>query len=996
MDKLAAAGGKRIKNTPKRRALIAQLLFQLDQLSATNSHHEFEHICRHLAREAITPNILPATGPVTAGGDGGRDFETFSTFIRKVETRSSLFRGLGESKPLVFACSITDKSRIKEKIRADLAKICENGPPYIVYFFSNQNIPVARRLELQCECQDTYECRLEILDAQAIAEQFTIPALFWIAEEYLHVSSDLLPEPSVAPKSAYAEARQRWIDEDRMPHNFADFVSVKSGLRAAAFNSDYKVDLKRWLAVMEKMNVPDQSDALRRRVKYELCIATLRGLHDLRPREAMVHEYLADWAQWIRPAELRDTAVFLSYVSSAVLCREFEADPEVLHRYSSAVIGLVDAEIAAAERSPNRLANLLYTRASLASLPFLTGTKPQYDLDATILCWFKLLKVADQAPLFELESFVDGLIKLTPMLKGHPQFERLARRADDVLEKRSSGYVVAEKCRDRAMMLMEQGATLAGMSELHRVKDKWFNGDTLRPAVLAMLLISSAYRRLGLLWAGKYYALGAAFLIEHSGDDDLKPLFVSALHEVAVCCYDAGEWVSLSDLMPLILSAHYQFADDPDDWEEHERLQATIYHFFVARALSKALHGDAVSALLNAPLAATGMPDDLRKDLLIPLPELVRFETLGPDQIRDNVQNDLFGLPLCDTGPVRTYSWAALGIQWRVVCANKYEVICKVEQFVAILQIALADLSSRDLCLLPTKVSIAVELKTVNRPKLEMLPGNDASDMKVSLPTKNLASPADLEELQEETCAIALSVLINCSCLSDKDLDRTLENAFRDGLSSKLFIVRPYSEIFAQFFDSVDFIGRRGRPLTPRDADSYIIRSAPELGWLDTPGPGYTSEKAKVAINNRYERAAKPISRTLARLRKIPRFKMWVAHHRAKGRKDWWILLLLMNVVINYRARFAVSSTDVNALRKYIAEEIYVDEAGDTAEFPVEELFGEEVQRSEDILALSTAQVWKLTVRTRTPDIKAFERLIGRRYGQDSDDVEHVDPFADS
>jgi hypothetical protein len=71
-------------------------------------------------------------------------FETFTTFIRRVETRSSLFRGIGESKPLVFACSITDKSRIKAKVRDDLAKICERETPYLVYFFSNQNIPHRR------------------------------------------------------------------------------------------------------------------------------------------------------------------------------------------------------------------------------------------------------------------------------------------------------------------------------------------------------------------------------------------------------------------------------------------------------------------------------------------------------------------------------------------------------------------------------------------------------------------------------------------------------------------------------------------------------------------------------------------------------------------------------------------------------------------------------------------------------------------------------------
>lgn len=988
-----AADLKRIKSTPKRRALVAQLLFQLDQLSATNSHHEFEHICRHLARETITANILPATGPVTAGGDEGRDFETFTTFIRRVETRSSMFRGLGESKPLVFACSITDKSRIKAKVRDDLTKICANESPYIVYFFSNQNIPVASRLELQRECQETHGCRLEILDAQAIAEQFTAPAHFWIAEEYLHVPSDLLPDPTVAPSSAYAEARQRWFDEGRTPYNFADFVSVKFGLRAATFNPDYKGDLKRWIAVMEQFNVREQGEALLRRVKYELCVASLRGLHNLRSRETMVHDYLADWARWTRPAELRDTTVLLSYASSAVLHREFDADPEALHRYSTAIAALVDREIAAAESNPNRLADLLYTRSNLAALPFLAGTEPQYDLDAQIGFWFKLLKVADQAPLFELESFVDGLTKLTPMLNKHPQFDRLVRRADEVLEKRTSGFVVAEKCRDRAMTLLEQGNTLEGMSELHRVKVKWFTGDTLRPTVLAMLLLSNAYRKLGLLWASKYYALGAAILSERSGDDDLKPLFVAALHEVAVCCYEAGEWVSLSDLMPLILSVHYQFVNDPEDWEEHERLKATVYHFFIARALSKALNGDSVTALLNEPLSAASMPDDLRKDLLIPSSELARFETLGADQIRDEVQKEFFGLPLSDTGSIRTYAWAALGIQWRVTCTNDWDTICQVEQFVAVLQIALADLAKRDLCLLPTRVSIQAKLQEVKRPKFEVLPGNAASDMKVTLP-KAPATTNDLEELQQDACGIALAVLTQCSCLSDRDLFRTLENAFRDGLSSKVFIVRPYSELFAEFFDAATFTDRRANALGPANADSYVIRSAPELAWLDTPGPGYTPEKGRLAVKNRYERAVKPIAKTLERLRKIPRFREWVAQHRANGRKDWWILLVLMNAVLNYRAKFAVPPGDVQALREYFAKATYQDEPADAVEFPEEMLFSEEMKMAANSFILTTAQVWKLTLRTRTPDINAIEKFLSARYGQETDDVEHIDPFA--
>ncbi len=994
MSNATASGTKRVKSTPRRRALIAQLLFQLDQLSATNSHHEFEHICRHLARETITPNILPATGPVTAGGDEGRDFETFTTFIRRVETRSSLFRGIGESKPLVFACSITGKSRIKAKVRDDLAKICTREAPYLVYFFSNQSIPVAARLELARECVDTYGCRLEILDAQAIAEQFTDPTLFWIAEEYLHIPSELLPEPQVAPKSAYADTRRRWLEETQTPYTFADFVSVKYGLRAATFEPEYKADLTRWLAVMEQLITPEQRESLVRRAQYEICVATLRGLHDLRPRVPMVHEYLANWARWTGPAELRDSALLLSYASSAVLLREFDADPAVLHAYSTEIVAFVDGEIAAATNHPNRLANLLYTRSSLASLPFLAGVEPQCDFNAQIRFWFRLLKVADEAPLFELESFVDGLTSLTPILSKHPQFDRLVRRADEVLEKRTSGFVVAEKCRDRAMALIEQGDILSGMSELHRVKVKWFTGDTLRPTVLAMLLLSGAYRRLGLLWAAKYYAFGAAFLVDRSDDDDLRPFFVAALHEAATCSYEAGEWLSFSELMPLILSSHYEFLNDPDNWEEHERLQETVYHFFVARALSKALNGDSATALMNAPLVAVSMPEDLAKELLIPSTKWTRFETFSATQLRDEMQREFFGVPLSDSGTTRAYDWAALGIQWRVTCSNSYDTICLVEQFVAILQIALADLAQRDLCLLPTSVSIQVELKAIRRASFEMLPGNDASSMMVTLPNMNAVSQAELEEMQQDVSSIALAVLTQCSCLSDKDLFRRLDSAFRDGLTSKVFIVRPYSELFAQFVDPAEYDRRRAASLMPPDANAYVIRSAPELAWLDTPGPGYTPEKAQIALRNRYERGARPIAITLARLRGNPRFQEWVAQHRADGRKDWWILLVLMNTILNYRARLEVAPNDVQELQRYMSKALNEEESADAVEFPVGTLFSEEAKMSATTFMLTTAKVWNLTVRSHTPDVKAIEKLLRMRYGQATDDVEHVDPFS--
>ena len=72
----------------------AQVRFALSQLPAQNAHHVFEHICRQLTQQFICSNVLPATGPVSAGGDQGRDIETFRTYLREELGPHGAFLGL--------------------------------------------------------------------------------------------------------------------------------------------------------------------------------------------------------------------------------------------------------------------------------------------------------------------------------------------------------------------------------------------------------------------------------------------------------------------------------------------------------------------------------------------------------------------------------------------------------------------------------------------------------------------------------------------------------------------------------------------------------------------------------------------------------------------------------------------------------------------------------------------------------------------------------------
>lgn len=124
----------------------AQLRFHLSELGSRDAHHEFEHLARHLARARIYSNILPATGPVSAGGDGGRDFETFRTGIALPVAGSLFSAHLSRDRAVAFACSL--EKRIERKIRGDVEKIVATGKVDEIIYFCEANLAIAKRREL--------------------------------------------------------------------------------------------------------------------------------------------------------------------------------------------------------------------------------------------------------------------------------------------------------------------------------------------------------------------------------------------------------------------------------------------------------------------------------------------------------------------------------------------------------------------------------------------------------------------------------------------------------------------------------------------------------------------------------------------------------------------------------------------------------------------------------------------------------------------------------
>jgi hypothetical protein len=166
---------------PTTAQLISVIRFHLHELKARNAHHDFEHLCRHLTRLRVYSNVLPATGPVGAGGDAGRDFETFSTFAVPLPGSEAAFFGRSSGRRKVaFGCSLQKK--IETKIASDVASIMRGGAVDEIVYFCEQDLAVSRRHRLQNRANAQKGVALQIFDGQAIAELLSDPDTFWIAK----------------------------------------------------------------------------------------------------------------------------------------------------------------------------------------------------------------------------------------------------------------------------------------------------------------------------------------------------------------------------------------------------------------------------------------------------------------------------------------------------------------------------------------------------------------------------------------------------------------------------------------------------------------------------------------------------------------------------------------------------------------------------------------------------------------------------------------------
>jgi len=969
--------------------VIEQIRFGLEQLSVRNGMYEFEHLCRHYARNRICSNILPSSGPVSVGGDQGRDFESFRTYLRQSPISNSSFIGLVSEGPIAFACTLTKKDNISQKIKSDIKTIMSSGTPVIdIHYFCTCDIPVTLRHKLKNWTSDNYRTNLEIHDGQALSELLSDRDIFWIAEEFLKIPADIYPPaPRDSEKEWYEKHSDEWKNSQHPPINFSDFFQIKDAIRYATSSTQAKQDIPFWINCLNTLISSTPYESLKRKATYEIVVASLKGLGSLIGYEQKLREYFSNIPNLAEASELEDVAVLLGYCIGAHMRNAVELTIDELIERKSNIISKIQTELQKTEM-PGRRCYLLEVKGFLNLIP---GPRQEDlpDLAAAIKCWLELASIAHKAHSYPLERFADRLTQLIEIMEDYislidyPDFRKLTHQVDKLLSRRHGGFVAAEKCRDRSMAYYKKGKIIPAIKELHVAKINWFADETLRGSLLATLFTSKCYFDLGLIFASKYYSLAAAYISLNSSKDEVKYLASRALISAAECDYILGAFHGFFDLTDIGMRVHSAFSRDTDPNDPESEINRTLYHSSTIYAFAKCLAPNLLEFISKRIGTWKGL-EDYFKELI---PEAERTWCMkDPSEVWSNIKEQMLGKPFSDFGRERSIMFQALGIVWNLKFNNNYILTSLAEEFIAILQILLADLADVDLYLIPTTIDVKIKLGTDDDVGIVAIPSNVKSSWRLTLTDTETEKASEMMSF-----SLATWLLMQVSLLSEDKFKKQIESSFKSGLMDKVFFGQRYKKLYRELINKEDFksVERKTKPNFKKDISFYPVIHH-QMKWHGGPGPGYSKESSKEAIKNRYERSILPIKYTIKHLSKDPNFKNTVLLLRKEGWLDWHILLAVALAAVNYRARNELGpNAPSEKYQTRFFELMNQPENEDSEPIPIVEFSKKRLHFQLHSSMLSTLKSLGFEIHQQTPDFNAISIFLGKRYNYWTDDIDH-------
>jgi hypothetical protein len=958
--------------------------FQLEQMSAKNEHHLFEELAFELARLTVSRRLVPATGPVQAGGDQGRDFESYRSYLANSPIAASVGAGLDNDDVIVFGCTLN--KQLEGKIKGDIKTMCSSEPkPDAIYYYAAPDLVVAKRHELQAWSRKQHDAKLEVFDGQAIANLLAEPEHFWIAEQFLAVPAEMYPP--IEGTGEYGGLKERWFDGSREIANQADFLEVKRGLRKATFKTELKPDLGKWLALMEGV-ARSQEGPIQRRALYEIAVGQLRGRGKLDPAEWAIEQFFESFVKESDPAanEVEDATLLGSYAVSSFRQGDFAGPVEKALAWANHARTAIDQSLAGDLPDGSRF-RLLLVRGHLDFDDVAAAKTEDERAEKMLGYWEHAMDIADTSPFADAEAVAGLLETVLPAVGDHPRFRALADRVDALIAERGGKAAGADQGRKRALKYLDAGQLKLAIDQLQRVKEGWFAAETMRGSVLAMLQLAEAYLELNLPLAARYYGAAAIYSIGNSAGDELRALMSSAAFLFANTYLLNGEGLSYLAAAGRAAEIHVNFSADPEELEEQPGFSAAIVQTSQMRAMIAAVapefltHADAIlDGWLIDPAYGRAIKE-MSGEKPWSVMSLAEIEAMLAKQSGQGLFSDV--------GNHLRFQWHALGIDWSIETDAKFRI--EAERIGAALQIALVDLSDEDLLIIPGDVHIRIEVAGTARSSMHQQPDNGVLRFVITLPTTGESS-----DEAARTMAMVSTMIFQATAMPFADYRTVLEAKMERGLTARAFWVQPAGRLLGD----VRSLLLASFPDLTGDAQPSLAVPPPlahtELAWPDGPAPGYSAEKASIALNNRYSRTRSLAETVVPQLMANPASWNALEEQHRLGLPDWQLINAIFNFTLNASMEEELGgpllggTPDPSGVMQRAIKRM---EAGDMPSIDPAKFDAAFLKFQMDLNVMATLKSWGLELHRQTPDGAAIRRFLNARYNNSTDDIPHEDHF---
>jgi hypothetical protein len=958
-------------HTPEEAAKV--IAWALSELSSDNAHHDFEHLCRHIARRRIASNIIPATGPVSSGGDAGADFETVPVYSGS--GKSDYWR-LAVTEKIIFACSL--EKNLKKKLAADLTAASRFPEPVErLYFFYNRPIAVALRNKFKTEALSKYGIRLEIVDSKAIAEFLADRELLWIAERYLSLPIDLrMPEDSSAP-SWYRSL----LDDQEIPQSMSSdtFYQLKSAIRHATAVPECHSDIPKLVEHLRRFRSHPRKTIVRKAF-YEEFVAMLRGLNAAEGYESQILDYLADVDQLAEPDELEDLSTILGYASGATERGILAIDPKEFEIVHEKLLARIDTHL---PKTPSFIrCALLFIRGFVELKDWYihpSGEKSTETFKASVrksvTTWTILLKEAAKVQIFPIERLSNTVDFLFTHFNTK-WFSDFVNKLDALIAERVGAERTAETLANRGSALLEDEQHFRALDVFHQAFGFAQSARSQSTAVTIGLQLAELYHFLGLHHAAKYYALASAFASLSLSDDELKQY--AAVGLAVACQADYANGASLSFFLTyhsFVASALEFKIAGTDKFKEEKWGTVDYYALLLTRASmlwGPNLHAKCLNRLQEDGLGEQYVANEvLLNDFFAPF--------MGdPLKLAESYREQGIASPFSDSGQARKTVWQQEGLEWSVSWPTDYDAERLGTAFCAVIQIVCASLHSSELTLAADRISVHLTAHS-SGPAFKQLPNNDILEFSI-----NLAYSNDLS-LEEAMWAI-FNILKAASAISDEAFDAQFKEQFRGELVTRCGAYVSPAEAFRQFY------GKRAFKEMHSDSQEILIVPTSPVRARDGHAedakthPAYDEADAIQQVKNRYARITTLYPFTLRQLSTSPGFGRVVSALRADGWKDWHLLQAVASIRVNDLAKRS-SDWDKTGMQVFQNGEIERDP------LTPEQFFDERsLRRALQMSQFSTLANFGFKIKQITPNLSGVDKLL-RRFKYWELDVSHQDPF---